>query len=647
MDTSLFMTALAGALWMVDTDPLTDAYAKLNAGRLEEAVRLFETSVKLNPNKAAVRKDLAYSYLKVGEVEAAREQFRAVMELDANDHHAALEYAFLCYETRERRVARLVFDRVRQQGDAESRQTAAAAFANVDAEMAAAIARWQKAAVETPDRFSVHQELAEWAEQRDELTLALRHYEQAWRLRPDRRQFLVDLARVAKLKGDAWMAFALAASRSPEPRVAERAREMLPARYPFASEFEAALALDPGNQTLRKELGFLHLAMNKRDLAEPVFAEACRRDENDLLAAAQYGFLLLARGEIEKATAYLTRVLDGGDAALVERVHQALKPAKKEAPIAANLDARRMAERSYQAGFLLDALKYYKLAQERNPADEDLMLRIGWTLNVLKRDDEAMEWFEKARAARDPKIAAEGSRAYRNLRADRRPVRTTFWAFPMFSSRWDAAFSYGQVKTELRGFGGGFVKPYISMRFVGDSSRLRRPGTALPGTLSEEAAIAGVGLSTRSYRGLMAWGEAGRSVSLFGQGNRPDYRAGVSYAKGFGHLLGSGNGIFFTTNNDAVFISRFDRNTLTYSQNRVGYTFLRRGQALWNMNCTVDVKRVWWGNFCETGPGLRWNVGKGVVFNIDAVRGKHLIEGSPRGADYFDLRAGFWYAITR
>lgn len=640
-------TALAGALLAADAGPLAGAYQQLKAGRLDEAIRLFEKAVELNPKAAAVRKDLAYTYLKTGEVTAAREQFKAVMELEPTDHHAALEYAFLCHETKERREAWLVFDRVRKHGDAESKKTAEAAFANVDGEMAAAIARWTKAAAETPDRFSVHQELAEWAEQRDELALAERHYEKAWRLRPDRRQFLLDMARVRKLRGEPWLEWALAASRSAEPRVAERARELLPERYPYAAEFENALALDAGNQTLRKELGFLHLAMNRRDLAEPVFAEVCRRDEGDLLAAAQYGFLLLARGEIENATTYLTRVLRGGDETLIERVQQALKAPRQEAAVAVKLDARQMADRSYQAGYLEDALKYYHLAQERNPGDEDLLLRIGWTLNVMKRDDEALEWFQRARTARDPRVVAEATRAFRNLRGDRAPVRTTVWMMPMFSSRWDAAFSYGQAKTEFR-LPGGFVKPYVSLRFVGDTSRIRRPGTALPGTLSEEAAIAGVGLSTRSLHGWMAWGEAGRSVAFVGGGHRPDYRAGVSYAKGFGQLMGSGaNGAFFTTNNDGVFISRFDRNTLMYSQNRVGYTFARRGQVLMNLNCTTDVKRVWWGNFCEAGPGLRWSLGKGVVFSFDAVRGRHLIEGSPRGADYTDLRAGFWYAVTR
>jgi tetratricopeptide (TPR) repeat protein len=630
---------------------LSEAYAKLRQRQFEEAIPLFLRAVEGPPRtaNAPVRKDLAYTYLKIGEPELAREQFRLVMELAPADHHAALEYAFLCFETKQRREARLVFDRIRREGDATARATAEQAFANVDGELAAGIARWQKALEQTPDRFSVHQELAELAEHRNELALAAKHFAEAWRLRPDMRQFLVDLGRVRRLRQDedAALPALLAASRSPEPRVAERARALLPARYPFVYEFEAALQLDPANTALRRELGFLHLAMDRRDRAETEFAEVCRRDQNDLLAAAQYGFLLLARGEVDQATPWLERVLKSGDPALLERVQKALKVTRKTELTAVDLDARLMAERSYQAGFLQDALRFYRLAQERNPHDEQLLLRIGWTLNMLKRDQEAMDWFGRARKSPDAKVAAEAEKAYRNLRPQYAPVRTTAWMFPFYSSRWSNVLSYGQVKAEFR-LGSLPVRPYLSTRFVGDTSRLSRAGVVVPGTLSEEAAIAAVGLGTRSYHGLMAWGEAGSAISLFGRRMRPDYRAGVSFAKGFGQHMGAERGgWFFTTNDDAVFVSRFENNTLIYGQNRVGYTWTRRLQTLWNMNCTMDVRRLWWGNFCETGPGLRLGVGA-IVFSVDLVRGRHLVnEGNPRGALFTDLRAGFWYAITR
>ena len=191
------------------------------------------------------------------------------MRLDPADTAAALEYAFLCYETKQQAEARRVFDRLRRTGNAIAEQ----AFHNIDDPLAAGIARWQKAIELGADNFSGHFELATLAEQRDELALAATHFERAWRLLPDRRTVLVDLGRVwlaMGRTGDATAAL-LAASRGGEPRAAEMARELLPARYPFVSEFRQALALDPANHDLRRELGYLLLRMGRESEAEAEF----------------------------------------------------------------------------------------------------------------------------------------------------------------------------------------------------------------------------------------------------------------------------------------------------------------------------------------------------------------------------------------
>ncbi len=57
-----------------------------------------------------------------------------------------------------------------------------------------------------------------------------------------------------------------------EPRAAEMARELLPERYPYVSEFRAALQLDPDNIELRRELGYLLLRMESKQEAEGEFA---------------------------------------------------------------------------------------------------------------------------------------------------------------------------------------------------------------------------------------------------------------------------------------------------------------------------------------------------------------------------------------
>ena len=55
--------------------------------------------------------------------------------------------------------------------------------------------------------------------------------------------------------------------------MAEKARELLPARYPYVYEFEKALELDPNNFELRREFAYLLLEMGKKEDAERAVPE--------------------------------------------------------------------------------------------------------------------------------------------------------------------------------------------------------------------------------------------------------------------------------------------------------------------------------------------------------------------------------------
>src|SRR4051794_28533482 len=88
---------------------LDRAYAALRARDYDTAVAQFQSAVSLSPRRAAIRKDLAYTYLKIGEPVLARDQFRDAVTLDPTDTTAALEFAFLCNETKQQAEARRTF----------------------------------------------------------------------------------------------------------------------------------------------------------------------------------------------------------------------------------------------------------------------------------------------------------------------------------------------------------------------------------------------------------------------------------------------------------------------------------------------------------------------------------------------------------
>ena len=647
---------------------LEKAYALLQDRNYDAAIDNFRRAIEIEPSKISAIKDLAYTLLKIGENESARDEFAKAMNLDPTDHHVALEYAFLCYETDQKAAARRVFDRIRKSGDPDSRSTAEQAFQNIDRPLAEGIARWVKALETDPDNFSAHMELANLANQRDQWNLAAEHYAKAWELRPDQRAILLELGRIWEEtnRPEQSRAALLAASRGAEPRVAEQARALLPSRYPYTYEFEQALELDSDNVALRREYAYLLLEMGNRTEAERQFEIINKQMPGDMLSAAQLGFLWLSRDEYEKASPLLQQVLESGDDVLADRVRKALNlpqtlsrpPETPRSEI--STEAKILAERSLEAGYLADAMKYLKIAHETDPVDFSVMLKLGHTHNILKQDEQAVKWFDLARRSPDPAVAQEAGRAYRNLRPALARFRTTFWVMPFYSSRWKDVFAYAQVRTEVR-LGKAPIRPYLSVRFTGDARQTI--GSVSAQYLSESSFIFGIGVRTPSWKGITAWVEAGSDVSYLNRRDRsgrmaPDYRGGASFGRGFGNLLGGeGPGAFLETNEDGVFMSRFSNTVIGSTHNRLGYTAPTiealggfQTQFYWSGNANVDSKRQPWANFVETGPGLRFRwktMPKSLVFSIDLLRGQYLLSSNPSGQDYYDIRAGFWYAITR
>jgi Tfp pilus assembly protein PilF len=654
---ALSSVALSGQVADPAFPILEKAYAALRVHDYDSAIAAFAQAIPLAPTRTSIHKDLAYTLLKTGETEAARDEFAAAMSLDPADDHVALEYAFLCHETKQTAVGRRIFDRVRMKGDA----TAAAAYENVDRPLREGIQRWTHAVEIDPANFSAHEELARLADQRDEFALAAEHYEKAWRLRPDRRALLLDLARMwqaANRNVDALAAL-LAASRGPDPRTAEDARELLPTRYPFVYEFEQALKLDSSNADLRRELAYLHLEMDHRRDAEKLFEQVVEQSPDDLLSTAQLGFLRRSRGDEKGALPLLNRVLAGSDDELSDRVRIALKMPpvlhkQPEAPRNSPGDAKKLGEKSLEKGDLKDALKYLRAAHENDPVDFAVMLKLGWAYNLLKEDEEAARWFNLARRSPDRSTATEANRAYQNLRPTLERFRSSLWIFPMFSTRWHDLFSYAQAKTELR-LSGVPLRPYVSVRFIGDVRGAVGLGASIgPQYLSERSVILAAGLATLPWHGITGWFEAGEALRYRVAPNDaaravPDYRGGVAYGKGFGALLAKeAHGAFGETNLDGIYVSRFANDMLLYSQSRFGYTWAGCVQALWNWNATVDSRGEYWANYVETGPGVKLRVENlPLVFSASALRGMYLVtQGNPRGPNYYDLRIGVWYAIS-
>jgi tetratricopeptide (TPR) repeat protein len=396
---------------------------------------------------------------------------------------------------------------------------------------------------------------------------------------------------------------------------------LLPDRYPYVYEFRTAIALDPTNMDLHRELAYLLLAMHDPS-AEKEFERVTKAHPDDLLAAAQLGMLLLSQQDRASAMPLFDRVLASGNLELASRVRSAIQPSL-------------MAKRSFDAGFLQDALRYLDIAHEADPSDYSVILKLGWTQNMLHDDRAALHWFDLARQSPDPEISSEATRAYENLKPSVELFRTTAWILPFYSTRWSDVFAYGQIKSELN-LQHSRIRPYLSTRLIADT----KP-TSENQALSERSFIVGVGLMAQWNR-FTAWAEAGSAINYTRGSMLPDYRGGISWARAW-HTESK---LFLETNGDEVFISRFGNDWLTYLQSRFGYRWF-----LFNANLTADTSRQHWANFMEAGPGIRFhlpNMPKGPMLSLNFLHGVYLVgDGIAHQSTFNDLRAGFWYAITK
>jgi tetratricopeptide (TPR) repeat protein len=513
--------------------------------------------------------------------------------------------------------------------------------------LAEGIARWKEAIARSANpnelpMFSAHWELAQLAELRDDLTLAASEYEICRKLKPQLSELLIILARVwsqINRLEDAHAAL-LAASRSANSRTAELALEQMGDRYPYPYEFVNAIRIDPQNMTLRRELGYLYLAMNQEQEAIQQFEDVLRLSPDDASA----------RDQVDALHGFKKRP--------AEAETQNAPASAQTAPV----DAKSMGKKSLALGYTKDAVRYLRQAHEQDPSDTDTLLQLGWAYNQAGDDANAIQWFAAARHASDPSIAAQATTAYRNLTGETGP-QTTVWALPMYSSRWNDLFTYGQVKHSFSlpwDAVNKWVSLYLSTRFIGDVKSSLPVHTVDPQYLSESSFIAGAGLNTRTWHHFLGWVEAGEAIKyLPGRHDIgaavPDYRGGLNYTKGFGRLLGSHHaGLFYETVDEAIYVSRFQKDWLFYSRHRAGQTFnfgRESVQLLWNANYVRDSKNQYWANSVELGPGLKAHLHwmpRNLYFSADFLRGVYTNnQYNPGRPNYKDIRVSFWYALTK
>ena len=124
---ALLMAGLGHAQTAADAD-LNKAYKALAEKDYDSAIDLFRKGLASQTGNAGAHKDLAYTLLKAGENTAARDEFEAALKLNPKDETAALEFAFLAFETQKAVEARRMFDKLRKTGSPATKTDGGAGF---------------------------------------------------------------------------------------------------------------------------------------------------------------------------------------------------------------------------------------------------------------------------------------------------------------------------------------------------------------------------------------------------------------------------------------------------------------------------------------------------------------------------------------
>ena len=254
---------------------LERAYQALRTKDYDLAIAQFQKAITQLPDRPSIRKDLAYTLLKVGENEAARDQFAEAMKLDPADVNVALEYAFLCYETKQQ-VMRGGFSTNGASRTPRRRKPLKTSTVLCAKASPAGKPCWYPSPIISADMRS-------WPSWRNSATIC------RWRLNISKRPgdcvprgaiCWSSLGRVWKQmnapRGVAWRRCSRRRVRASRALPSRRAI-CCPTRYPYVYEFEKALALDASNVPLRRELAYLLLQLNQEPQAEAQFQAVIER----------------------------------------------------------------------------------------------------------------------------------------------------------------------------------------------------------------------------------------------------------------------------------------------------------------------------------------------------------------------------------
>jgi tetratricopeptide (TPR) repeat protein len=347
------------------------------------------------------------------------------------------------------------------------------------------------------------------------------------------------------------------------------------------SGFREALRRDPSSATAHFQLGYILLALGRRDDAATEFEEGLARDFSQDAPRRQLGYLYADLGRHRDALRVFTGLRDDNKA--IPRDYVAI------GNLSSMLRDRAGAETAFRAAIA--------------SGDTSVVPDARRGLDGVSQTGVGAGWFGELYAA------------------------------PFYQDRFDNTVGLGFARAGVRG--GGWWRPsaYASLRVTRDS---RSTGGRQPVLFNDNTLIPAFGLRVSPGGvGLALYAEAGAAYDLVGEPSewQRDLRAGANYAVAHEQSLRNGLAPLLVTefSADASFYERFDRNVIAYAQLRESLRLYKGNHVAFDLFGrawgATDSRGDFFNRVVEGGGGAALHLSVGTVRTsvyVDVLRGRYL-----------------------
>lgn len=418
------------------------------------------------------------------------------------------------------------------------------------------------------------------------------------------------------------------------------------------SWFLKALAADPANADVRKDLGYLYERTGDIKKAVGQFEIVFKAHSEDLRTALELGYFSQRLRREDQAILYFQAATQSADPDVQSKARAALESLRAAQLSAIKQQGYDLIQQNRQA----DAIRALEEARRQDPQDYSVVLQLGYLYSEQGQKKKAEEMFRAASQSPEDGLASRARSALKVAQSSERLWFGDLYVAPFYGSRFDNEYGSFHGKIGLRP--NRFFQPYVGARIDRDT---RSETGRVPIIFSDNSAVFSVGIQSQPLKqNLLLYGEAGTAISLLGTAQHgraiPDYRAGVNWFQPWGMDLATTArdnrhkaGLFSEAYSDISYYSRYGQNMIGYVQLKQGVSVPARGfvpfQLFLAENVVKDSRSDFYNNVVEAGPGLRFvpfRALRHAQVQAEYLRGYYLTDGhrtkNPSGPNYDDFR---------